>query len=65
MESACAAPSLLMGDKIEVSRDMDTETRRVPLGVCARCACGSCRIRALPFSDCATHTASLPSTSLR
>jgi len=25
----------LMGDKIEVSKDMDTETRRLPLGVCA------------------------------
>jgi len=25
-----------MGDKIEVAKDMDTETRRLPLGVCAR-----------------------------
>lgn len=36
VESACAVTSLLMGDKIEVSKDMDTETRRLPLGVCAR-----------------------------
>ncbi len=36
MESACAITSTLMGDKIEVSKDMDTETRRLPLGVCAR-----------------------------
>jgi malonate-semialdehyde dehydrogenase (acetylating)/methylmalonate-semialdehyde dehydrogenase len=26
-------PSLIMGEKLEVSRDMDTYTRRVPLGV--------------------------------
>lgn len=26
-------PSLIMGEKLEVSKDMDTETRRVPLGV--------------------------------
>ena len=36
VESACAVTSLLLGEKIEVSRDMDTETRRLPLGVCAR-----------------------------
>lgn len=30
---ACAMPNLLMGEKIEVSKDMDTETRRMPLGV--------------------------------
>jgi hypothetical protein len=36
VESACNIPTALMGDKIEVSRDMDTETRRLPLGVCAR-----------------------------
>ncbi|KAL0951398.1 hypothetical protein HGRIS_008094 [Hohenbuehelia grisea] len=27
-----------MGDKLEVSKDMDTETRKVPLGVCASIA---------------------------
>lgn len=26
-------PSIIMGEKLEVSKDMDTETRRVPLGV--------------------------------
>lgn len=26
-------PSMIMGEKLEVSKDMDTETRRVPLGV--------------------------------
>jgi hypothetical protein len=36
VESACGIASNLMGEKIEVSRDMDTETRRLPLGVCAR-----------------------------
>ncbi|KDQ63422.1 hypothetical protein JAAARDRAFT_29451 [Jaapia argillacea MUCL 33604] len=38
VESAAGIPSLLLGDKIEVSRDMDTETRRLPLGVCASVA---------------------------
>jgi len=38
VESACAITSTLMGDKIEVSKDMDTETRRLPLGVCASIA---------------------------
>ncbi|KAI5474154.1 hypothetical protein MNV49_004136 [Pseudohyphozyma bogoriensis] len=33
VDAACAMPSLLMGEKLEVSKDMDTETRRVPLGV--------------------------------
>jgi malonate-semialdehyde dehydrogenase (acetylating)/methylmalonate-semialdehyde dehydrogenase len=36
VESACAIPATLMGEKLEVSKDMDTETRKVPLGVCAR-----------------------------
>lgn len=36
VETACNIPTALMGDKIEVSRDMDTETRRLPIGVCAR-----------------------------
>ncbi|KZO89788.1 methylmalonate-semialdehyde dehydrogenase [Calocera viscosa TUFC12733] len=31
--AAAGIPSLLMGDKLEVAKDMDTETRRVPLGV--------------------------------
>ncbi|GAA6019195.1 hypothetical protein JCM11491_001413 [Sporobolomyces phaffii] len=35
IETACGIPSLLMGDKLEVSKDMDTYTRRVPLGVVA------------------------------
>lgn len=38
-----------MGDKIEVTKDMDTETRRLPLGVCARSVSakiGSLRIEA-------------------
>ncbi|KAI9460999.1 methylmalonate-semialdehyde dehydrogenase [Lactarius psammicola] len=33
VEHAASAPSLLLGEKIEVSRDMDTEVRKVPLGV--------------------------------
>lgn len=36
VESACAIPTTLMGEKLEVSKDMDTETRKLPLGVCAR-----------------------------
>ena len=36
VETACGIAANLMGDKLEVSRDMDTYTRRVPLGVCAR-----------------------------
>lgn len=35
VETACAIPTALMGEKLEVSKDMDTETRKVPLGVCA------------------------------
>ncbi|KAJ7169735.1 Aldehyde/histidinol dehydrogenase [Mycena filopes] len=35
VESAIGITSTLMGDKIEVSKDMDTEVRRLPLGVCA------------------------------
>lgn len=33
VDAACAIPNLMMGEKLEVSKDMDTETRRVPLGV--------------------------------
>lgn len=36
VETACAITSTLLGEKMEVSKDMDTETRRLPLGVCAR-----------------------------
>lgn len=36
VESACAIPTTLMGEKLEVSKDMDTYTRKLPLGVCAR-----------------------------
>ncbi|GAA5915150.1 hypothetical protein JCM6882_001122, partial [Rhodosporidiobolus microsporus] len=35
VESMCGIPSLLLGDKLEVSKDMDTYTRKVPLGVTA------------------------------
>lgn len=35
VEAACALPQLSMGEKLEVSKDMDTETRKVPLGVTA------------------------------
>ncbi|BGP16195.1 hypothetical protein JCM10213_007053 [Rhodosporidiobolus nylandii] len=35
VETACGIPSLLLGDKLEVSKDMDTYSRRVPLGVTA------------------------------
>ncbi|EJU01902.1 methylmalonate-semialdehyde dehydrogenase [Dacryopinax primogenitus] len=38
VETACSITSTLMGDKIEVSKNMDTETRRLPLGVCASVA---------------------------
>ncbi|GAB1525374.1 hypothetical protein RhiTH_008534 [Rhizoctonia solani] len=38
VESACAITSNLLGEKLEVSKDMDTETRRLPLGVCASVA---------------------------
>lgn len=33
VETACGAPSLLLGDHLEVSKDMDTQVRRLPLGV--------------------------------
>jgi malonate-semialdehyde dehydrogenase (acetylating)/methylmalonate-semialdehyde dehydrogenase len=33
VETACGIPKLLMGDKLEVSKDMDTYVRREPLGV--------------------------------
>ncbi|KAK4058383.1 hypothetical protein OIO90_000541 [Microbotryomycetes sp. JL221] len=33
VDAAIAVPNMLMGDKIEVSKDMDTQTRKVPLGV--------------------------------
>lgn len=33
VDAAIGMPSLIMGEKLEVSKDMDTETRRVPLGV--------------------------------
>ncbi|KAG8897809.1 hypothetical protein FRB99_007912 [Tulasnella sp. 403] len=36
VETACGIAGNLMGEKLEVSKDMDTYTRRVPLGVCAR-----------------------------
>jgi len=35
VESATAITSTLLGDKLEVARDMDTYSRRLPLGVCA------------------------------
>ncbi|KAG8773089.1 hypothetical protein FRC12_002724 [Ceratobasidium sp. 428] len=38
VESACAITSNLLGDKLEVSKDMDTQVRKVPLGVCASVA---------------------------
>ncbi|EIM92143.1 methylmalonate-semialdehyde dehydrogenase [Stereum hirsutum FP-91666 SS1] len=38
VEHAASAPSLLLGEKIEVSKDMDTEVRKVPLGVTASIA---------------------------
>ncbi|KAH9486602.1 putative methylmalonate-semialdehyde dehydrogenase [acylating], mitochondrial [Psilocybe cubensis] len=38
VETAAGITSTLLGDKIEVSKDMDTEVRRVPLGVCASIA---------------------------
>lgn len=33
VEHACSIPTLLMGEKLPVSRDMDTYTYRQPLGV--------------------------------
>ncbi|KIK64109.1 hypothetical protein GYMLUDRAFT_71552 [Collybiopsis luxurians FD-317 M1] len=38
VETACAIPTTLMGDIIEVSSNMDTYTRKLPLGVCASIA---------------------------
>ncbi|GJJ13914.1 hypothetical protein Clacol_008171 [Clathrus columnatus] len=38
VETAAGITSTLIGDKLEVSKDMDTETRRIPLGVCASVA---------------------------
>ncbi|KAJ7042390.1 Aldehyde/histidinol dehydrogenase [Mycena alexandri] len=38
VETAIGITSTLLGDKIEVSKDMDTEVRRLPLGVCASIA---------------------------
>ncbi|KAF5356173.1 hypothetical protein D9756_004093 [Leucocoprinus leucothites] len=38
VETAIAATSTLLGDKLEVSKDMDTYVRKVPLGVCASIA---------------------------
>ncbi|KAF8445799.1 methylmalonate-semialdehyde dehydrogenase [Boletus edulis BED1] len=38
VETAMGITSTLLGDKIEVSKDMDTEVRKVPLGVCASIA---------------------------
>ncbi|KAJ6505547.1 Methylmalonate-semialdehyde dehydrogenase [Mycena sanguinolenta] len=38
VEFACSITTTLMGEKIEVSKDMDTETRKLPLGVCASIA---------------------------
>ena len=38
VETACGITSTLLGNKMEVSKDMDTETRRLPLGVCASIA---------------------------
>ncbi|EIW71962.1 hypothetical protein TREMEDRAFT_70598 [Tremella mesenterica DSM 1558] len=35
VETAAAITSTLLGDKLEVSKDMDTYSRRMPLGVCA------------------------------
>ncbi|KAJ4499486.1 methylmalonate-semialdehyde dehydrogenase [Lentinula lateritia] len=37
-EHAIGITSTLLGDKLEVSRDMDTYVRKVPLGVCASVA---------------------------
>ena len=35
VETATAITSTLLGDKMEVAKDMDTYSRRLPLGVCA------------------------------
>jgi malonate-semialdehyde dehydrogenase (acetylating) / methylmalonate-semialdehyde dehydrogenase len=36
VETATGIPTALLGNHIEVTKDMDTSTRRLPLGVCAR-----------------------------
>ncbi|KAG5647595.1 hypothetical protein DXG03_008948 [Asterophora parasitica] len=38
VETSISISSTLMGDKLEVSKDMDTFVRKVPLGVCASIA---------------------------
>ncbi|KIP11418.1 hypothetical protein PHLGIDRAFT_83453 [Phlebiopsis gigantea 11061_1 CR5-6] len=38
VETAMGIPTALLGDTIEVSKDMDTSSRRLPLGVCASIA---------------------------
>ncbi|KAH6916873.1 methylmalonate-semialdehyde dehydrogenase [Coprinopsis sp. MPI-PUGE-AT-0042] len=38
VETAIGITSQMLGDKLEVSKDMDTYVRRVPLGVCASVA---------------------------
>ncbi|KAI0652283.1 methylmalonate-semialdehyde dehydrogenase [Trametes meyenii] len=38
VETATGIPTALLGQTIEVSKDMDTSTRRLPLGVCASIA---------------------------
>ncbi|KAJ3779069.1 methylmalonate-semialdehyde dehydrogenase [Lentinula raphanica] len=38
VEHAIGITSTLLGEKLEVSRDMDTEVRKLPLGVCASVA---------------------------
>ncbi|PPQ67031.1 hypothetical protein CVT26_009928 [Gymnopilus dilepis] len=38
VENAIGITSTLIGEKLEVSKDMDTEVRKVPLGVCASVA---------------------------
>ncbi|KAG1716003.1 hypothetical protein ID866_1168 [Astraeus odoratus] len=38
VETAIAITSTLIGEKLEVSKDMDTHVRKVPLGVCASIA---------------------------
>ncbi|KAJ3987739.1 methylmalonate-semialdehyde dehydrogenase [Lentinula detonsa] len=38
VEHAIGITSTLLGDKLEGSRDMDTEVRKIPLGVCASVA---------------------------
>ncbi|KAF8185330.1 Aldehyde/histidinol dehydrogenase [Mycena galopus ATCC 62051] len=38
VETACASPTTLMGENLEVRKDIDIETRKVPLGVYASIA---------------------------